>query len=318
MASLWPASALPLATAELAARAEALAPAFLRLLATLNLPSELNNDLPGIYLPLAAWLAQQTTEKKPLLVGVNGSQGSGKSTLCTLLSGLLEVGFAQRCCVLSLDDLYLTRDQRQALAAQVHPLLVTRGVPGTHDVALGLQLFESLSNASEDSRIPIPRFDKALDDRVTESSREIFVGCPDLILFEGWCVGAVAQPEEELEQPVNDLEAAEDRDGRWRGYVNRQLAEVYSPLFARLDLLLMLKIPSWEMVDVWRSKQEAQLATRNTGRGVMTKSALQRFIMHYERLTRHQLVEMPPRANLILELNENQRVVQVIKKSATT
>lgn len=316
MVPSWLASDL-LTPPELAAQAETLAPGFLQTLSALELPLELLDDLPRLYLPLAAWLNQQAIHKKPLLVGINGSQGSGKSTLCALLASLLEKGFSRSCCVLSLDDLYLTREQRRNLAEQVHPLLATRGVPGTHDVALGLQLLESLGNASDDSRTKIPRFDKALDDRLAEISWDEFTGCPDLILFEGWCVGAVAQAEDDLVCSVNRLEEDEDRDGRWRRYVNRQLVEVYPPLFAQLDLLLMLKVPAWEMVEIWRGKQELQMAASRSGRGVMSPTDLQRFVMHYERLTRHQLTEMPLRANLVMDLNGNQCVVKIATKAAT-
>lgn len=313
---VWPELEFQLSAPQLATRAAALAPAFRELLAARDLPPDLNAELPRLYLPLAAWLAQQVRGDGPLLVGINGAQGSGKSTLCTLLAELLEHGLGLRCCVVSIDDLYLTRDERRSLAQQVHPLLATRGVPGTHDVDLGLQLFSQLRNAAADSCTPLPRFDKAADERAPQSSRDHFHGRPDLILFEGWCVGAVAQADAELARPLNSLEEDEDPDGVWRGFVNQRLKEEYPPLFAELDLLLMLKIPRWELVARWRGRQEQQLAALRHGSGVMDEAGLRRFIMHYERLTRYQLAEMPRRADLVLRLDEAQRVLEVTKKAA--
>ena len=313
----WPKLEFQLTADELAARSAALAPGFRGFLADQGLPAELSYELTGFYLPLAAWLVQQALGSAPLIVGINGAQGSGKSTLCALLAELLEKNFACRCCVLSIDDLYLTRAERQKLARRVHPLLATRGVPGTHDVGLGLRLLEQLRTAAADSCTLIPRFDKAADERVPERLWDVFHGRPDLILFEGWCVGAVAQGEPELTVPANSLEETEDAVKIWRCYVNQCLKEDYPPLFEQLDLLLMLKIPRWEMVSRWRGHQEEQLAGRRRGSGVMKRAALQRFIMHYERLTRYQLREMPARADLVFELSEAQRVIRITKKAAT-
>jgi len=314
---LWPDLDFQLTEKELLTRGEALAPRFREFLVQQDLPPALSDELTRFYLPLAGWLARQVNNTEPLMVGINGSQGSGKSTLCALLAEVLEREFALRCCILSIDDLYLTKAQRQGLARSIHPLLLTRGVPGTHDVALGLQLFEQLKSATGNSRTPIPRFDKAADDRAAEHLWDAFSGRPDLILFEGWCVGAVAQADEGLGGSVNALEAVEDADNTWRCYVNQALKEEYPPLFHQLDLLLMLKTPCWEMVSGWRRKQEERLALKRSGNGVMDKAALQRFVMHYERLTRYQLEEMPVRADLVLALNEKQRVVKIIKKTAT-
>ena len=124
-------------------------------------------------------------------------------------------------------------------------------------------------------------------------------------LFEGWCVGARAQREESLPTAVNSLERLEDPDLSWRRYVNDQLKGSYKILFDTLDFLIMLKIPVMASVMEWRSKQERKLAQSSgkTGREVMDTVALQRFIMHYERLTREMLTEMPDRADLVFTLN---------------
>lgn len=315
MKTLWPEDHLPLPTTELATLRQQLEPDFANLLREQELPQELNPLLGSLFLPLTAWLASQCRKDRPLLVGINGSQGSGKSTICHLLQFLLQSGFNLSSCVISIDDLYLTHAERQQLSKDVHPLLATRGVPGTHDVTLGMEVFNRLLTANDASTTPIPRFDKACDDRFPEEKWDSFKGRPNLILFEGWCIGAAPQANEALTEPVNSLETYEDTEGLWRGYVNRQLSGPYRELFGRLDLLLMLKIPEWEMVYHWRRKQEQQLIESNpNGSKVMDDDALQRFIMHYERLTRHQLIEMPQWADLVLQLNKEQRIEKVSVK----
>jgi len=236
------------------------------------------------------------TDKRPLIVGICGAQGSGKSTLAKALAHRFP-----RTATLSLDDLYLTRAERAALARTRHPLFATRGAPGTHDIALGRATLDAL-RAGEPVRLP--RFDKASDDR---SSPEVWpeVSPPyDLVVFEGWCVGAVPQAAEALAAPINELERTEDSDGCWREAVNAALAGPYQDLFARLDMLVLLAAPDWETVGQWRQDQEACLRrTAGEGAGVMDEAAVARFIQHYERLTRHILQEMPGRADLVLRLS---------------
>lgn len=197
------------------------------------------------------------------------------------------------------------------MATEVHPLLATRGVPGTHDTPRGLKLLNRLKNTRNDEEINIPRFSKADDDRLPETDWDFVTAPVDLILLEGWCVGATPQPEEELLQPINTLEEKEDSDDSWRRYVNGQLQGPYHELFSLLDLQLMLKIPNWQMVYFWRKRQEQQLAAKQSGAGVMGEVALQRFIMHFERLTKHQLQSLPEKSDLVLCLDQHQRVTEL-------
>jgi D-glycerate 3-kinase len=305
---LWPDTDFPLSAAESNRLLNQLEPVFAGQLALEQLPTSLTAELPRLYLPLAAWLNQQRPGQGPLMVGLNGSQGSGKSTLCNLLKWILEAAFDCRTCVISIDDLYLKKATRQQLAAEVHPLLATRGVPGTHDIPLGLELFAQLKAAATGTSVAIPRFNKASDDRRPQEEWDHCDGPVDLVLFEGWCVGATPQSEAELEKPLNRLEEREDGAGSWRQYVNAQLEGPYRELFAQLETLLMLQIPDWELVYHWRKRQEQQLAAKSSGAGIMGDTELRRFIMHYERLTRHQLQELPKRADLVMALDAQQRV----------
>lgn len=248
------------------------------------------------------------------VAGICGAQGSGKSTLATILAERL-AAHGVRTAVLSLDDLYRTRTEREALAASVHPLLLTRGVPGTHDVGLGL---ETLAALERGEAAALPRFDKARDDRAPRTGWAQAPADTALLILEGWCLGARPQHEAALTEPANDLERDEDRDGTWRRFVNRALAGEYQRLFARIDLLAFLAAPSFDSVFGWRREQERALQAQ-TGAGapgIMSDAALGRFIAHYERLTRHMLAEMPARADLVIELAED-RTVRRIPNSAS-
>ena len=274
------------------------------------------NILTDLYIPLSAWLVQQHNDQ-PLIVGINGAQGSGKSTLCEILQLIIEQGFEKRVATLSIDDLYLTHEQRKTLAETVHPLLQTRGVPGTHDLALGLSLFEQLQ--SSESQIALPRFNKAIDDRTPVEQWPILTQAVDIVLFEGWCVGSLPQQDSALSQAINSLESDEDSEGRWRHYVNDQLANGYQTLFDKIDLLIMLEIPAMEKVFEWRSLQEQKLAaTHGEQSGVMTAEQVARFVMHYERITRANLAEMPDRADLVLKLNDDHQIYEIKAKAVAS
>lgn len=188
-----------------------------------------------------------------MIVGLCGAQGSGKSTVAAALDRALTAqGLAVA--TLSLDDLYLGRAARRALAATVHPLLATRGVPGTHDVGLGVEL---LTRLRERLPVRLPRFDKGRDEPVP-AAEWVDAGACDVVLFEGWCVGARPQAEAELVAPVNALERDEDPDGRWRRYVNARLGGDYQALFA-IDRLVLLAAPGFAVVAGWRAEQEHRL-----------------------------------------------------------
>jgi len=283
---------------------------FLAATKQMMLDNDLEQALIDVYIPLAACLAKQADDYRATrIIGINGAQGSGKSTLCKLLQIVLEEGFAKRVTTFSIDDIYLTHAERETLAEKIHPLLKTRGVPGTHDVGLGLQLLTDLRGIEAGESINIPVFDKSIDDRSAEKDFRQVTGPIDLVLFEGWCVGAKPQRDPALALPVNCLERLEDPEQVWRRYVNDQLENDYKRLFREIDFLIMLEIPEISSVMEWRSKQERKLAKASPGgHKIMDTAALQRFIMHYERLTRAMLTEMPDRADLVFKLTRNQQI----------
>lgn len=245
------------------------------------------------------------SSRELFVLGICGAQGSGKSTLAAWLAGqLANEGLA--CAVLSLDDLYLTRAEREKVAQDVHPLFATRGVPGTHDVALGLGIINAVSKGES---VRLPRFDKSQDDRSAPENWPTAPADCRVLLLEGWCVGAVAQPEAELAEPVNTLESNDDPQGIWRRHANACLAGEYQRLFARIDALIMLAAPSFAVVSQWRLQQERELPP---GAGVMNEAGIARFIQFYQRLTEWMLREMPVRADLVVRLDEGRRVLSMI------
>lgn len=249
----------------------------------------------------------------PLVIGLCGSQGSGKSTLATALhDAWSERGLSVA--VISIDDLYFTRDERKRIAADVHPLLQTRGVPGTHDVALGIDLLQRLKAAAPDALTPLPRFDKTRDDRAPAEAWDVFKGRPDVIVLEGWCVAARPQESAALREPINALERLEDAEGCWRNYVNEQLSGVYRDLFGAIDYLVFLKAPTFDVVFSWRKEQEQKLPHGEANTRPMTDADLERFIAHYERLTRHMHADLPSQADMVIELDGDRRVLNITGK----
>jgi len=249
----------------------------------------------------------------PLVVGICGPQGSGKSTLTALVARLLEAR-GLKVATLSIDDLYLSCAERRRLAQTVHPLLATRGVPGTHDPVLGLSVLDGLAHQGPTA---LPRFDKAADDRAPQADWPVFEGPADIVLLEGWCVGARPQPAEALPTPVNALERDEDPDGTWRAYANAALAGPYRPLFARLDRLVLLLAPDFAIVRTWRGEQEEGLRARLAAQGrdagqTLDGPALDRFIAHYERLTRWIAADLPTIADVVVRLDIDRRPREVL------
>lgn len=277
-------------------------------------------DYAGTAQPFAGPLAERierlrVSAGRPILVGVSGAQGSGKTTFARFLSKWLSRRTHLSAVCFSLDDVYLTRAERQALAHRTHPLLETRGVPGTHDVALAHRVLDALTHPGAARKVAVPAFDKATDDRSSERDWRRVDAPVDVVLFEGWCVGARPQSPEALGDPVNEVEAAEDGDAVWRTGVNERLRTDYAELFARLDMLIMLRVPSFDSVFEWRALQERKLRERlqdapaeSEGSSGPSASGLRRFIRHYERLTRHMLETMPAYADVVIDIDANHRM----------
>lgn len=272
------------------------------------------------YIPLAHKLAQDyqhqlnRQHKSTFFVGINGCQGSGKSTLAEFLADYLNKQLDLSVVVLSLDDFYLGKLQRQKLAQQYHPLFKTRGVPGTHDVKLLTSVLTKLKNSKRTGEaICLPQFDKAQDNPILMQDWLTITSGVDIVLFEGWCWGIPAENSNELELPINELEAQYDQQGVWRKYVNHTLQYDYQPLYAFMDTWLMLKAPSFDVVFQWRLEQEQKLAIANvnsdSAKGVMTESEVNEFIQFFQRLTVHGLNLLPAKVDILLALGNNREII---------
>lgn len=239
---------------------------------------------------------------RPALIGIGGSQGSGKTTQCRAFAE----ASGGRVAHFSLDDIYLTRAAREHLAETLHPLLLTRGPPGSHDLDLASLTIGALTNAAPSHQTALPMFEKARDDRAPEAAWPLFTGQPEAILIDGWCMGAL--PIETSEPPMNALEANEDADGVWRRHTLAQLADDYASFFDQFDEMLYLRAPRFEIVRAWRGEQEEKML----GRAMTTDegAALDRFIQHYERVTRAMLAGHH-RAGWIAHLDEGRGVMRV-------
>jgi D-glycerate 3-kinase len=280
------------------------------------------NQLPLSYLEAAnQWFSpivdsivhSYNPDKSPKVIGINGCQGSGKSTLadylCTVVADCLDITTVS----LSLDDFYLTKSDRLNLGTTIHPLLETRGVPGTHDVPLAM---DCISRLSTGKKTVITRFDKSIDDRASAEILKTIEGKIGLIVLEGWCLGALPESPDDLIQPINSLEENDDRDGIWRHYVNQAILNDYQPLFNLVDELIMLQAPSFDTVFNWRLEQEQKMIKRlqkegiESRSGIMTEQQILRFISFFQRVTENILKEMPNRADHLFKLGLSREITQ--------
>lgn len=280
------------------------------------------HGLPDHYLQQASiWfdplveslISHQDGAGRPVIIGLHGCQGSGKTTLADYLrTSLTKRGIPA--CSISLDDFYLTKQQRIQLAEDVHPMFRTRGVPGTHDIELALATLDHLITPISAGDLLIPRFDKASDDRAPQSDWLLLDTPPKIIILEGWCLATPPEETQAVGYSLNELEKTRDPDGVWRRYVNRQLSNEYAQLWQRLDQLVMLQAPSFSCVYQWRLEQEHKLriardSTHQNSSDIMTDEQVFQFIQHYERLTRHALKVLPSQCQHLFQLNSKRMVV---------
>jgi D-glycerate 3-kinase len=275
-----------------------------------QLPAEFFTQVEQYYLPLAEFINTRAEQQSnALLLSLQGPQGAGKSTLCSFLKLLLEQQMGHAVAVLSLDDFYYPTNKRQQLAEEIHPLLNTRGVPGTHDLELAVTTISQLKNRQS---VILPRFNKAEDNPFPREDWPLAPHNVSIILFEGWCNQVPAQSETELSKPINELERNEDPDGSWRHYVNHQLQHYHKQLFCLSDVLLHMSIPDFKLVYEWRGLQEQKLESATSeGAAIMNADKLRRFIQHFERLTRHAMKHLPGLAEACIHLNKDHQICQL-------
>ena len=269
--------------------------------------------IKSVLIPVSFWISKRTNKKKPLMIGLAGGQGSGKTTISSILTLILKKYFKLKVFKVSIDDFYKTRKDRKLLSKNKHSLLMTRGVPGTHDIDLMLKFFKKVKSKSF-KNITIPKFNKAIDDRCKKSLWYKLKSKPDVVIFEGWCVGAKAQTNKQLKNPINSLERVHDQDIKWRSHVNNQLKTKYKTLFKQLDGLLYLKAKNFDILRNWRLKQERKLWIQTKSKKnlkIMSSGDVTNFMQTYQRITQQMFKDAVKGSSIIMNLNNNHQIQNI-------
>ncbi|MFT6917589.1 MAG: D-glycerate 3-kinase [Cognaticolwellia sp.] len=270
-----------------------------------KLPEKFRLTAQEHYQPLAEQIFSQFTKNNgAYFVGINGCQGSGKSTLTDFIAEYLANTHQLTIVVMSLDDFYFTGEKRQQLADDIHPLLATRGVPGTHDMTMLASTLTKLK--AQQTGFAIPRFNKATDEPYPKEQWPIVKKPADIILLEGWCWGVKPQTDEQLKAPVNELELKYDSKGEWRHYVNQQLKNNYQPLYKTMNFWLALQAPSFDCVYQWRLEQEQKLQDKNMGlpnSKIMKSAGILNFMQYFQRLSVQACLSISQSADAIFYLD---------------
>ncbi len=269
------------------------------------------SQLDNFFLPISHSIYKIFKNKKrTIIVGLTGGQGSGKSTISSILKIILKEGFNLNTVIFSIDDFYKTSKQRKKMSIRISPLFLTRGVPGTHDTRM---LYNCLKNLKKIKfkNFSIPKFDKSNDDRRPKKYWQKVKKKADIVIFEGWCVGATPQKNKDLIVPINILEKEKDKKRIWRNYVNKELKTKYKKIFKLIDTTIFLKVPSFEHVYKWRLLQEKKLNIISKGKKIMTKKEVKNFIMFYERLTKYMLKHLSNKVKFLINIDTKHRLKSI-------
>ena len=272
--------------------------------------------LKSFLIPLCNWIAKKADKKRPYFVGLAGGQGTGKTTISSLISIILKKYFKKNVFRVSIDDFYKTRKDRSKLSKSIHPMLMTRGVPGTHDLKLMQTFFKNVKQKKFRS-IKVPKFDKSIDDRFSKKNWYKVNKKPDIIIFEGWCVGAKAEENKSLLKSINTMERNRDKKFIWRKYVNAQLKTNYKKLYSQLNTLVYLKAKDFSLLQKWRLKQENKLklkSKKNSKSKIMNKNEVLEFMQTYQRVTENMFKKAPKYASIIMNLNSNHIIKTAVYK----
>ena len=266
--------------------------------------------IKSFLIPLCFWINEKVNKKRPYFVGLAGGQGTGKTTTSSLIKIILTKYFKLKVFKISIDDFYKTRKERISLSKRVHPMLLTRGVPGTHDIHMILNFFRKVKSRKF-KRLRLPTFNKAVDDRFNKKKWYDLNQKPDVIIFEGWCVGAKPENNITLKKTINSMEKAKDQKQIWRKYVNQQLKSKYKNLYSQLNCLIYLKAKNFSLLQEWRLKQERKLlfkSKKNSKSKIMNKEDVLSFMQTYQRITQNMFKNMPKHASIIFNLNSNHQI----------
>ena len=273
-------------------------------------------SLKKIYIPISFWIENKYKKKgETLILGFSGGQGSGKTTVTGILKIILKKFFKRRIHVSSIDDFYKTLEDRNKISNKIHPLLKTRGVPGTHDINL-VKNFFNIIRKKKFKKIKLPKFEKAIDNRLEKKYWFNMKQKPEIVILEGWCVGARPQSNSLIKRPINILEKYEDKDLKWRKYVNAKLKKEYKKLFLMIDHLIFMKIPNFKVVFKWRLLQEKKLKKKSySNKKIMSYNEIKRFIMFYERITLQMMKDLSKSASVLMLLKKNHDIKKIVFRS---
>ena len=266
--------------------------------------------LKSFLVPICFWIANKTKNKKPFFVGLAGGQGTGKTTTSSIIKIILEKYFKLNVFKISIDDFYKTRKERILLSKKIHPMLLTRGVPGTHDINMMLNFFKKAKNKTFKS-FQLPNFNKAIDDRFAKKYWYNIKEKPDVIIFEGWCVGAKHEKNSSLNKAINSMERIKDPKKVWRKYVNRQLKQKYKDLYSQLNCLIYLKAKNFSLLQKWRLKQENKLWLKSkkiSKHKIMNKEDVISFMQTYQRITENMFKKMTNYASILVNLGSDHQI----------
>jgi len=272
-----------------------------------------NKMIKSFLIPVIFWIAKKVNKKEPLMIGLAGGQGSGKTTISSILTLILQKYFKLKVFKVSIDDFYKTRKDRKLLSKNKHSLLMTRGVPGTHDVDLMLKFFKNVKSKNF-KNLTVPKFNKAIDDRCKKNLWYKIKSKPDVVIFEGWCVGARAQTNKQLKKPINSLEKVHDESIKWRSHVNNQLKTKYKTLFKQLDGLIYLKAKNFNLLRNWRLKQERKLWVQTKNKKnlkIMSNGDIINFMQTYQRITQQMFKDAIKSSSIIMNLNNNHQIQNI-------
>ncbi len=271
--------------------------------------------IKSFLIPLCFWISKKAEKKRPYFVGLAGGQGTGKTTISSLIRIILNKYFKLNVFRISIDDFYKTRKERISLSKKVHPMLLTRGVPGTHDINMMLNFFRK-SKSKKFKRLKLPTFNKAIDDRFSKKKWYNLKNKPDVIIFEGWCVGAKPENSITLKNTINSMEKLDDKRQIWRKYVNQQLKTKYKNLYSQLNCLIYLKAKNFSLLQKWRLKQERKLWVKSKAKSkIMSKEDVLNFMQTYQRITQNMFKTMPKYASIIFNLNSKHQIKSAIYKN---
>ncbi len=273
--------------------------------------------IKSFLIPLCFWISKKANKKRPYFVGLAGGQGTGKTTISSLIKIILTKYFKLKVFRISIDDFYKTRKERINLSKRVHPMLLTRGVPGTHDINMMLNFFKK-SKIKKFKSLKLPTFNKAIDDRFNKKKWYDLKNKPDVIIFEGWCVGAKSENSITLKRTINSMEKLQDQRQIWRKYVNQQLKTKYKNLYSQLNCLIYLKAKNFSLLQKWRLKQERKLwlkSKKNSKLKIMKRGDVINFMQTYQRITQNMFKNMPKYASIIFNLNSHHQIKSAIYKN---